>query len=99
MFEFKVKYLGLELNVLVWTERVGSIFEKILREDTGPTIPPSYIISLARTRTHSRAYYTLLSPMSYISCLNILEYAQTLSDSKVLRLNILEFVVGSAVGI
>ena len=77
MFEFKVKYLSLELNVLVWTERVGSIFEKILREDTGPTIPPSYIISLARTHTHirTRAYYTLLSPMSYISCLNILESA------------------------
>lgn len=77
------------------TEGGGSIFEKILREDTGPVIRPSYIISLARTRTrtHSRAYYTLLSLMSYISCLNILESEQILSESKVLRLNILESVV------
>ena len=80
------------------SEGWGSIFEKILREDTGPIIPPSYIISLARTRTrtHSRAYYTLLSPMSYVSCLNILEFVAGLApDSKVLRLNILEFVAGS----
>lgn len=56
LFEFKIKYLSLELNIWVWTERVGSIFEKILREDTGPVIPPSYIISLARTRTRTHAH-------------------------------------------
>lgn len=72
LFEFKVKYLSLELNVWVWTERVGSIFEKILRENTGPVIPPSYIISLAlalartRTRTRTRVLYTIKSYVLYL---------------------------------